>query len=134
MLAKGFARTGLWPWDEGRLDKEGAFACSDVLMDLSPDNPKVLAAKALSPEQMGVQVQTVMDAYRPELQEKAKKASDAVLKADGVDLSNLFVSSPEYMEGVLKTVAAKDAEEKVKEERKEKRGEEKEKRKRREKK
>jgi hypothetical protein len=118
-LQQGFEMSGLVPWDEARLEKEGAFRTSDVLLGLSEDSPKVVAAKALTTEELGVIAATHMAALRPELQAKLEVASAAAIKASGLNVADLFITSPEYIERALKKAEDEKAEEEAKEKRKE---------------
>ena len=83
--ASGFKRSGLFPFDVEVFPDE-SFRATDVVYGLSKDHPKVRAAAKLTPEAVGVVVDSIRARMRPSMIAKERAEGEADMAKRGFDI------------------------------------------------
>lgn len=98
-LARAFKKTGLWPVDEKAFSNEH-FALSDAATGLTDDDPRVAAARAITPEAAGIVVAHELAMKRKDLDDRLAKVVHAPRPMGNTSLpcddSNLEVALPRW--------------------------------------
>jgi hypothetical protein len=93
----GFRKAGLYPFNVEVFPDE-SFRASDAFYGLSEDHPKVKEARALTPEAVGIVVNSMAAALKPNMAARLKKEGEEDLKKGGFDLGRIVFTDQSFAE------------------------------------